>query len=87
MTDLTDEVVECVLAKVRAGDVPREIVRAAAAEQPDNPDVKAWMSARQVAQRIVAMMIELELERRVSAGEIVARVNDDGETYYEPADD
>ncbi len=66
MTDLTDEVVECVLAKVRAGDVPRDIVRAAAAEQPDNPDVKSWMSAQQVAQRIVAIMIERELERRVS---------------------
>ncbi len=87
MTDLTYEVVECVLAKVRAGDVPRDIVRAAAAEQPDNPDVKSWASAQQVAQRIVAIMIERELERRVSAGEIVARVDDDGETYYEPADD
>ena len=87
MTDLTDEVVECVLAKVRAGDVPREIVRAAAAEQPDNPNVKSWMSTQQVAQRVVAIMIERELERRVSAGEIVACVDDDGETYYEPAED
>ncbi len=83
MTDLTDEVVECVLAKVRAGDVPRDIVRAAA-EQPDN--VKAWVSTQHVAQRIVAMMIARELERRVSAGEIVARVDDGGETYYEPTD-
>ncbi len=87
MTDLMGEVVECVLAKVHAGDVSRDIIIAAAAEQPDNPDVKAWMSAQQVAQRIVAMMIELELERRVAAGKIVARVDDDGETYYEPAGD
>ncbi len=64
MTDLTDEVVECVLAKVRAGDVSRDIVRAAA-EQPDNSDVKAWVSTQHVAQRIVAMMIEREWERRV----------------------
>ena len=87
MTDLMGEVVECVLAKVRAGDVSREIIRAAAAEQPDKPDVKAWVSAQHVAQRIVAILIERELELRVSAGEIVAHVDDDGETYYEPADD
>ena len=86
MTDLTDEVVECVLAKVRAGEVSRDIVRAAA-EQPDNSDVKAWVSTQHVAQRIVAMMIEREWERRVEAGEVVARVGDDGETYYERADD
>ncbi len=80
MTDLTDEVVECVLAKVRAGDVPRDIVRAAA-EQPDN--VKAWVSTQHVAQRIVAMMIARELERRVQAGEVIAHVGADGETYCE----
>ncbi len=45
MTDLTDEVVEYVLAKVRAGDVPEDIVRAAAADQPDNPAIEAYVKA------------------------------------------
>ncbi len=45
MTDLTDEVVENVLAKVRAGDVPEDIVRAAAADQPDNPAIEAYVKA------------------------------------------
>ncbi len=117
MTDLTDEVVECVLAKVRAGDVPEDIVRAAAADQPDNPAIEAYMKTliqgagatdtpealaeadRQrdeiiklrlepyVAERIIELMIARELERRVQAGEVIARVGADGETYYERADD
>ena len=39
-----------------------------------------------IAERIIELMIEREFERRVAAGEIVARVGDDGETYYERAD-
>ena len=121
MTDFSDEVAECVLAKVRAGDVPRDIIRAAAAEQPINPAIKAWVGAliretgtavseisdelerrydrdeifrrrlepdsQQIAQRIIEIMVGRELERRVQAGEVVARIGDDGETYYEKADD
>ncbi len=119
MTDLTDEVVEYVLAKVRAGDVPEDIVRAAAADQPDNPAIEAYVKALvrdtgatdtpdalaeadrrlerdetiklrlepYVADRIIELMIERELERRVQAGEVIARVGADGETYYERADD
>ncbi len=45
MTDLTDEVVEYVLAKVRAGDVPEDIVRAAAVDQPDNPAIEAYVKS------------------------------------------
>ncbi len=45
MTDLTDEVVEYVLAKVRAGDVPEDIARAAAADQPNNPAIEAYVKA------------------------------------------
>ncbi len=78
MTDLKDEVVECVLAKARAGDVPEDIVRAVAADQPDNPAVIA---------DILELMIERELERRVLAGEVISHVGADGETYYERADD
>ena len=121
MADFRDEVVECVLAKMRAGDVPRDIIRAAAAEQPISPAVKAWVGAvirdtgtagseisdelerrydrdeifrrriepdsQQIAQRIIEIMVERELERHVQAGEVVARIGDDGETYYERADD
>ncbi len=118
MTDLTDEVVEYVLAKVRAGDVSEDIVRAAAADQPDNPAIGAYVKAlirdtgatdtpealaeadRQrdeiiklrlrlepyVAERIIELMIARELERRVQAGEVIAHVGADGETYYERAD-
>ena len=74
MTDLTDEVVECVLAKVRAGDVPEDIARAAATNDIETAD-------------ILEMMIARELERRVQAGEVIAHVGADGETYYERADD
>ncbi len=74
MTDLTDEVVEYVLAKVRAGDVPEDIVRAAATNDIEIED-------------ILKLMIERELERRVLAGEVIAHVGADGETYYERADD
>ncbi len=74
MTDLTDEVVECVLAKVRAGDVPEDIAGAAATNDIEIAD-------------ILELMIERELERRVQAGEVVAHVGADGETYYERADD
>jgi len=119
MTDLTDEVVEYVLAKVRTGDVPEDIVRAAAADQPDNPAIEAYVKALirdtgatdtpdalaeadrrlerdeiiklrlepYVAEHIIELMIERELERRVQAGEVIARVGADGETYYERADD
>ncbi len=118
MTDLTDQIIEYVLAKVRAGDVPEELVRAAAADQPDNPAIEAYVKALirdtgatdapeasaeadrrferdeiikrriepYIAERIIELMIEREFERRVAAGEIVARVGDDGETYYERAD-
>ena len=98
MTELTDEVVEYVLAKVRAGDVPEDIVRAAF--QPDNPAIEACVKAlirdtgatetpealaeadRQcdeviklrlepyVAERIIELMLERELERRVQAGAV-----------------
>ena len=74
MTDLTDEVVECVLAKVRAGDVPEDIAGAAATNDIEIAD-------------ILELMIERELERRVQAGEVIAHVGADGETYYERADD
>ncbi len=74
MTDLTDEVVECVLAKVRAGDVPEDIAGAAATNDIEIAD-------------ILKLMIERELERRVRAGEVIAHVGADGETYYERADD
>ena len=119
MTDLKDEVVECVLAKVRAGDVPEDIVRAAAADQPDNPAIEAYVKALirdtgatdtpedlveadrrlerdeiiklrlepYIAERIIELMIVRELERRVQAGEVIARVGADGETYHERADD
>ncbi len=117
MTDLTDEVVEYVLAKVRAGDVSEDIVRAAAADQPDNPAIEAYVKAlirdtgatdtpealaeadRQrdeiiklrlepyVAERIIELMIARELECRVQAGEVIAHVGADSETYYERADD
>ncbi len=36
---------------------------------------------------ILERMIERELERRVQAGEVIAQVGADGETYYERADD
>ena len=117
MTDLTDEVVEYVLAKVRAGDVPEGIVRAAAADQPDNPAIEAYVKALirdtgatdtpdalaeadrrlerdeiiklrlepYVAERIIELMMEQELERRVQVGEVIAHVGADGETYYERA--
>ncbi len=117
--DLTDEVVEYVLAKARAGDVPEDIVRAAAADQPDNPAIEAYVKALirdtgatdtpedlveadrrlerdeiiklrlepYVAERIIKLMIAREFERRVQAGEVIARVGADGETYYEQADD
>ena len=119
MTDLTDEVVEYVLAKVRAGDVPEELVRAAAADQPDNPAIEAYVKALvrdtgatdtpealaeadrrlerdeiiklrlepYIAERIVELMVAREFERRVLAGEVIAHVGADGETYYERADD
>ena len=74
MTDLTDEVVEYVLAKVRAGDVPEDIVRAAATNDIEIAD-------------ILELMIERELERRVQAGEVIAHVGADGETRYERAGD
>ncbi len=74
MTDLTDEVVECVLAKVRAGDVPEDIAGAAATNDIEIAD-------------ILELMIERELERRVQAGEVIAHVGADGETYYERDDD
>ena len=38
MTDLTDEVVDFVLAKARAGDVPEEILRAAATNDSEIAD-------------------------------------------------
>ena len=115
MTDLADEVFKYVLAEVRAGDVPEDVVRAAAADQPDNPDTEAYLKAlirdtgttdtpealaeayRQrdeiiklrlepyVADRIIELMIARELERRVQAGEVIAHVGADGETYYERA--
>jgi hypothetical protein len=37
-------------------------------------------------ERIVELMVERELERRVLAGEVIAHVGADGETYYERAD-
>ncbi len=40
-----------------------------------------------VAERIIELMMERELERRVQAGEVIAHVGADGETYYERADD
>ena len=114
MTDLTEEIVECVLAKVRAGDVPEDIVRAAAADQPDNPAIEAYVNTlirdttetpealaeadRQrdeiiklrlepyVAERIIELMIARELECRVQAGDVIAHVGADGETYYARAD-
>jgi len=115
MVELTDAVVEYVLAKVRAGDVPEDIVMAAAADQPDNPAIEAYVKTlirdtgatetpealaeadRQrdeiiklrlepyVAERIIELMLERELERRVQAGEVIAHVGTDGETYYERA--
>ncbi len=118
MTDLTDEVVEVVLAKVRAGDVPDDIAVAAAAEQPITPTITAWVDslirdigatdelelerrlerdelvqrriepvAQRVVQRIVELMIRREFGRRVAAGEVIARIGADGETYYERAGD
>jgi hypothetical protein len=36
---------------------------------------------------ILKRTIERELERRVPAGEVIAHVGADGETYYERADD
>ena len=123
MTDLRDEVVEYVLAKMRAGDVPEDIVRAAAADKSDNPAVHSAIEAYvkalirdtgatdapeasaeadrrferdeiikrriepYIAERIVELMIERELERRVRAGEVIAHVGADGETYYERAGD
>jgi hypothetical protein len=74
MTDLTDEVVDHVLAKVRAGDVPEDIARAAATNDIETAD-------------ILELMIARDLERRVQAGEVIAHVGADGETYYERADD
>ena len=74
MTDLTDEVVECVLAKARAGDVPEDIARTAATNDIETAE-------------ILEMMIERELERRIQAGEFITHVGADGETYYERADD
>ena len=70
MQDLKDEVVECVLAKARAGDVPEDIARAAAADHPDNPAVIA---------DILELMIEREMVRRVQAGEVIAHVGADGD--------
>ena len=82
MTDLTDEVVECVLAKARAGDVPEDIVRAVCAPIRDTSAPNDTEFAG-----ILERMIERELERRVQAGEVIAHVGADGETYYERADD
>jgi len=41
MTGLMDEIFEFVFAKVRAGDIPPEIVREVVAQQPDSPEVEA----------------------------------------------
>ena len=38
-----------------------------------------------VAERITELMIARELERRVQAGEVIAHVGTDGETYFERA--
>ncbi len=97
MTDhLTDEVVEYVLAKVRAGDVPEDIVRAAATDTPEALAEAARRLERDkiikrriepyIAERIIELMIARELERRVQAGEVIAHVGADDETYYERAD-
>ncbi len=82
MTDLTDEVVECVLAKARAGDLPEDIVRAVGAPIRDTSATNDTEIAG-----ILELMIERELEHRVQAGEVIAHVGADGETYYERADD
>ncbi len=82
MTDLTGEVVECVLAKVRSGTVPEDIVRAVDALIRDS----IATNDTEIAD-ILELMIERELERRVQAGEVIAHVGADGETYYERADD
>ncbi len=82
MTDLTDEVVECVLAKARAGDVPEDIARTMCALIRDTSAPNDTEFAG-----ILERMIERELERRVQAGEVIAHVGADGETYYERAGD
>ncbi len=82
MTDLTDEVVECVLAKARAGDVPEDIVKTVCGLIPDSSAPNDTEIAG-----ILELMIKRELERRVQAGEVIAHVGADGETYYERADD
>ncbi len=46
MMDLTDDVVECVLAKARTGDVPEDIVRAA--------DILKLMIERELERRVQA---------------------------------
>ena len=120
MIDLRDEIVECVLAKLRTGEIPKDVWDAAVAEQPESLAVAAYARAllreirstnelearlkrrydqdelirRRIApdmdairERIMSKLVDREFDRRVAAGEIVAIVGDDGETYYVSADD